>query len=94
MHKYVFVALLSVAAVGTITACEAAPAAASSFKVGDKVAIEWKGTWWEGSILEVTPTGEYKVHYSNWKSSWDEVVPAARLKPSNGTAKRGSEPVE
>jgi hypothetical protein len=95
MLRNVIVALiLGVLAVAPSVACVVGTAAeAAAFKVGDKVAIEWKGTWWEGSVLEAN-NGQFKVHYTGWNASWDETVSSARLRASNGTARRGSEIAE
>ena len=50
-----------------------------TYKKGDKVEIESSGTWYPGNILELKD-GQYKIHYDGWESSWDEWVPASRLK--------------
>ena len=65
--------------------------AAGSFRAGDKVDVEWNGSWWQAKVLSTTG-GLYRVHYVGWQSSWDENVIARRVRPSSGTAKRGALP--
>lgn len=64
-------------------------AAASTWKVGDKVDIKWNGQWWQGEIIGLAGN-KYKVHYTGWSSSWDESVGSDRLRARTSTAKRGS----
>jgi hypothetical protein len=48
-------------------------------KLGEKIEIEWHGSYWDGEIIEVR--GEFhKVHYTGWGSEWDEWVLAERLR--------------
>jgi hypothetical protein len=51
----------------------------SSGKTGQKVAIEWHGSWWDGQII-ATRSGLFKVHYAGWGAEWDEWVEPARLR--------------
>jgi hypothetical protein len=48
-------------------------------RVGQKVSIEWQGSFWDGEII-ATRSGLSKVHYSGWGSEWDEWVEPARLR--------------
>jgi hypothetical protein len=48
-------------------------------KVGQRVDVEWQGTWWDGEIIAVR-AGLYKVHYAGWGSEWDEWVEPSRLR--------------
>jgi hypothetical protein len=57
-------------------------------KVGERVLVEWNGSWWNGQILELFPDGSVKIHYSGWDAEWDEVVPRTRLQmPAGSNAK-------
>jgi hypothetical protein len=56
-------------------------AAAHGFTRGAGVWIEWRGTWWRGTVLEPLGGDAYRVHYTGWSSIWDEVVSRARLAP-------------
>ncbi|HEV8244966.1 MAG TPA: hypothetical protein VGP93_04330 [Polyangiaceae bacterium] len=68
----------------TATATEAlvptTPPTPASFKVGDKVDVEWRGKFYTSTILAVLPGDKFKIHYDGWASSWDEVVPIKRMK--------------
>ncbi|HSA59469.1 MAG TPA: Tudor-knot domain-containing protein [bacterium] len=57
----------------------AAPAAA--FKAGDSVQVNWKGSWWNASVLQVLGGGRYRIHYDGYDSSWDENVGPSRIRP-------------
>lgn len=65
--------------------------AAAAWKAGDSVDVNWKGTWYQGRVLSVSGS-QYRIHYIGWASSWDETVPASRLRAPTGSAKRGSGP--
>jgi len=52
------------------------------YSVGDQVKVEWKGSWWDAIIIE--SNGEnHLIHYSGFKSSWDEWVTAERIQKPN-----------
>lgn len=46
---------------------------------GEKVEINWSGSWHKGTILE-TGNGKYKVRYDGWGSLYDEWISADRLR--------------
>jgi hypothetical protein len=56
-------------------------AAAVDFKAGDKVEVEWRGTYYPSVILAVTGPDQYKIHYDKFSNSFDEVVPKSRIRP-------------
>lgn len=60
---------------------DGAPAARTGYGVGAAVYVEWRGTWWDATVLEVVGPSHWKIHYDGWSSRWDEVVPAARIAP-------------
>ena len=43
------------------------------------VEAEWKGTWWPAVILG-RDGDRYKIHFVGWDSSWDEWMPAKRIR--------------
>ncbi len=44
--------------------------------------IEWRGTWYRGSVIDgPNPRGLCKVTYQGWSSDWDEWVTKTRLRP-------------
>lgn len=55
--------------------------AVTSFKAGDKVEVEWHGTWYKAQVLAVVGKDQWKIHYDGYESSWDEVVGPSRIKP-------------
>jgi hypothetical protein len=56
------------------------------FKAGAKGQVLWKGTWYSASILAVTAPDKYKIHYTGYESSWDEVVGPSRMRGFGGAA--------
>ncbi len=54
-----------------------APLASAS--TGQRVEIEWHGSWWAGQVL-AERAGLYKVHYTGWGPEWDEWVEIDRLR--------------
>jgi hypothetical protein len=46
--------------------------------VGDQVKVEWKGSWWDAMITEITGD-KYLIHYTGFDSSWDELVTTERI---------------
>jgi CHAT domain-containing protein/Tfp pilus assembly protein PilF len=58
-----------------------------TWKLGDRVEVEWKGDWYQAQVIEVKGN-QYKIHYDGYADSWDEWVDtsrirAARIKPNN-----------
>jgi len=54
----------------------AAPARAKA-----AVEVEWGGSWFAAEVLRVNG-GLTLIHYTGWDSSWDEWVPAGRIRPA------------
>jgi hypothetical protein len=70
-----WLALASVAALLALGSCKK-----DEWKKGDAVAVEWKGGWYQASILEAKD-GKFKVHYEGYSANWDEWVEPARIRP-------------
>ena len=52
--------------------------------VGDQIKVEWKGSWWDGKILEID--GErHLITYNGFDSSWDEWVTPERIQTLTGS---------
>jgi hypothetical protein len=54
-------------------------ASLSTFKVGDHVKAEWKGTYYPATILLVLGGERYRVHYDGYDQNWDENVDISRI---------------
>ena len=52
---------------------------ALAFDAGDKVEIDYGGSWYPGQVKEVKD-GQFFVGYDGYDSSWDEWVESARLR--------------
>ena len=63
---------------------------AAAFQVGDKVDIQWNGSFWKGEVLE-RKGDKFRVHYTGWSASWDEDVTADRLRAPTDASKVGTE---
>ncbi|WP_438006699.1 hypothetical protein WME89_50410 [Sorangium sp. So ce321] len=60
---------------------------AAARKVGDRIEVEWKGSYKPAVITSVVAPGSYRVHFEGYDAQWDEVVTEARIK---GGARSGS----
>ncbi|HEX4794140.1 MAG TPA: DUF3239 domain-containing protein [Humisphaera sp.] len=64
---------------GATTLPAGEPPTSGDFKAGQSVQIYWGSSWFAGTILRVEPGG-FRVHYEGWSASFDETVPADRLR--------------
>jgi len=55
-------------------------ACSKSYRVGDRVLVDWEGADYPASVVVVEGPGRYKVHYEGYEAIWDESVPATRIK--------------
>jgi hypothetical protein len=53
--------------------------AETALKVGDRLLIEYHGSWWDAEVLAVQSDGQVRIRYDGFDSSWDETVPRSRL---------------
>lgn len=51
----------------------------STFRQGDRVKVEWKGTPYSATIVEVLGNERYRVHYDGYDANWDENVDISRI---------------
>ena len=63
---------------------QGAPPAPAPAGARAAIEVEWGGSWWPAEVLQVRG-GSTLIHYTGWASSWDEWVPAGRIRPA-GTA--------
>jgi hypothetical protein len=54
------------------------PPAPIAFK---QIEVEWGQKWWPAEVLRVNGAMTL-IHYTGWDSSWDEWVPAGRIRPA------------
>ncbi len=62
------------------SASASATAAAATFKVGDKITVEWKGSNYPATVTAVAGPNQYKIHYDGYGAEWDEVVGPSRIR--------------
>lgn len=58
--------------------------AQTAYKLHEKVKVKWGGSWWDAEIIEVK-NDQYKIHYDNYGSNWDEWVKTDRIQSKGGT---------
>lgn len=51
----------------------------STYRVGDHVKVDWKGTFYPAQILDVLGGERYRVHYEGYDNNWDENVDISRM---------------
>ncbi|WP_437957765.1 hypothetical protein WME76_41735 [Sorangium sp. So ce119] len=71
-----------------------ASGAGGARKVGDRVDVEWKGSYKPAVITGVVAPGSYRVHFEGYDAQWDEVVTEARIKGGarSGAAQKAAVP--
>lgn len=57
----------------------AAPAPPSVYHQGDHVRVEWHGSIYPATVMNVLGDDRYRVHYEGYGSEWDEDVPLSRI---------------
>jgi hypothetical protein len=57
------------------------PPAPAPAEAKASVQVEWHGSWYAAEVLRVNG-GSTLIHYTGWNSSWDEWVPAGRIRPA------------
>jgi hypothetical protein len=53
--------------------------APSTYNVGDRVRVRWRGSTYTATIQAMPGPGKLLVHYEGYGSEWDEVVPEDRI---------------
>ncbi len=59
----------------------------ASYERGQKVEVEWHGTWYPAVVIEVGQ-GQWKIHYDGYGDDWDEWVGTDRIKPAGSKPAR------
>lgn len=81
----------AVLAASSVVACKKGgetTVGATSYAVGDKIEVEWKGSYYQAEILSKTG-GLFRVHYIGFGTSWDENVTTSRMRAFTGKGKVG-----
>lgn len=60
-------------------------------QVGEKVDVQWNGSWWKASILAFQD-GKYRIHYTGWGDNWDENVTPDRVRDQTEDSRAGTSP--
>ncbi|MBF0422132.1 MAG: RNA-binding protein [Magnetococcales bacterium] len=55
-----------------------APSLGMAIDAGDYARVNWKGSWYDAKVLDVSGT-RLLVHYTGYDSSWDEWVTMNRV---------------
>ncbi|RAH16309.1 MAG: hypothetical protein CMB56_000825 [Methanobacteriota archaeon] len=50
----------------------------NNFQVEQDVKVEWRGSWWDATIIEINDE-RYLIHYIGFDTSWDEWVTSERI---------------
>ena len=51
----------------------------NKYSVGDQIQVEWNGSWFDASILQINDDS-HLITYTNYDSSWDEWVTTERIR--------------
>jgi hypothetical protein len=57
----------------------AAPVPRSVYRLGDRVRVEWHGSIYSATIVNVLGDDRYRVHYEGHGSEWDEDINLSRI---------------
>lgn len=53
---------------------------AQTYSRGDKVEALWQGSWYKATIEQVMKENLYKVHFSGYWASREEIIPSERVR--------------
>lgn len=54
-------------------------------QAGQEILIEWKGSWWAGTVTGFEPDGAVRVSYFGWDRNGDEAVPRSDIQLGTNT---------
>ena len=57
----------------------AAPVPPSVYRLGDRVRVEWHGSIYSATIVNVLGDDRYRVHYEGYGNEWDEDIGLSRI---------------
>lgn len=61
-------------------------ASASPYVQGQAVQVEWRGSWYDAHVLEVTESNRWKIRYLGYGAVWDEIVGPERIRSTQVAA--------
>lgn len=50
----------------------------AAYRLHQKIQVKWQGSWWPAEVIEIKDN-QYKIHYDNYSSNWDEWVGTDRM---------------
>jgi hypothetical protein len=68
-----------------------AASASAACKAGQKVEVQWKGSWYPATVQKVKGEQCF-IHYDGYGKSWDEWVGPDRIKAGSAPAVAAAEP--
>jgi hypothetical protein len=63
----------------------APPHPLSVYRTGDRVRVEWHGSVYPATIINVLGDDRYRVHYDNYGNEWDEDIGLYRIQRKVGS---------
>jgi hypothetical protein len=51
----------------------------NQYKIGDRVKVEWHGTYYSAVVVGIVGPERYRVHYKGYGNEWDENVGRERV---------------
>lgn len=51
----------------------------SRYRLGQVIRVEWRGSSYRASVIEVVSTDRIKVHYDGHEAAWDEEISISRV---------------
>lgn len=56
-------------------------AQSNTYKVNDRVRVEWHGQLYMATVKSIVGQEKYRVHYDGYGDEWDETVGLSRIQP-------------
>jgi hypothetical protein len=53
----------------------------NTYKINDRVRVEWHGQIYPGTITGIVGPEQYRVRYDGYGPEWDEIVGLSRIQP-------------
>jgi hypothetical protein len=69
---------------GASASDSAAPTPPSVYHAGDRVRVEWHGSIYPATVVNVLADDRYRIHYDNYGNEWDEDIDLNRIQRKIG----------